>query len=129
MTDSLTSQDPKPNSDQAICDNCEMIIDKLNIIETNEGDNGCTECISNCQWCGKSHFSQSMFLCPYYNLVCDECMNADDYKKAVNDSVFKNALRCYFDETKCKRTEDKIIGVTQKMGYFDLSNEMCSDIK
>lgn len=128
MTDPLTPQDPKPNSDQVLCENCEFIIDKFNIIKNDEGDQGCTECISNCAWCGKAHFNQDMYHCPYYGLTCNECLNTDDYKKAVRNSVLKEALRFYFDDTECKRTENKIIEVTQKMGYFDLANEMCGDI-
>jgi len=129
MTDPLTPPDPKPDSDQAICENCETIVDNICIIETQDDDSGCTECISRCAWCGKFYFAQDMFDCPFYGFTCNSCMNENDYQKAVQNKVIQNALRCYFDETECKRIENRIIVAAQKMGYYDLANEMCKDIK
>ncbi len=90
MTDPLTPPDPKPNSDQTVCENCEIIIDKLNIIETIDGDSGCTECISNCKWCGNSYFNDEMFDCPFFGRTCQSCLNGEEYQKALREEVLKN---------------------------------------
>ena len=78
--------DPTPNSDQTYCENCEIIIDKLDIRETVEGGKGCTECISVCKWCGRAYFSQDMFSDSLFGLICNRCVNTDNYKKGVRVS-------------------------------------------
>ena len=121
--------DPKPNSDEQFCDNCGMIVDKTDILETIDGDWGCSACISNCCWCGRAHFSQDMFSWTFYDMICDDCIKEGDYKKAVRDNVLKDALRCYFDTIDHGRIEKTIIEVVEIMGYNKLAQEMKSDLK
>ena len=119
--------DPKPNSDQEYCPNCEMIVDKLDIQETYEGDAGCSECISQCDICLTSHFAQDMYLCTWFGRICNDCVKDEEYKKDVKDKVIQESLRCYFDETGNKRVEQKIIEVAFQLGYFYLADEMKND--
>ena len=86
--------DPKPNSDQTYCSNCECIIDKLSIIETINGKSGCTECISNCALCGDSYFWSDMKHNPYFGWACQSCVNGEESQKATEQEVIKEALRC-----------------------------------
>ena len=121
--------DPKPNSDQTYCSNCECIIDKLNIIETINGKSGCTECISNCAWCGDSYFWSDMKHNPYFGWTCQSCVNGEESQKATEQEVIKEALRCYFDKTEHKGIEQIIIQTAKKMGFLELAQEMKNDIK
>lgn len=128
MIGKLIPGDPKPNSDQVYCENCEMIIDKLDIVETIDGKSGCTECISQCGWCGHHYFSADMYSNPYLGYVCKACENAEDYLSASRDEVLKDALRCLFDATTNKRIENEVIRIGGNEGYNDLANEMKSDL-
>jgi len=119
---------PKPNSDEAICSNCEIVIGKDHITETVDGDSGCTECISYCQRCGKDHFIQDMYSSPWFGKICNDCISTDDYKKAVRNKILKSALRCYFDKIDHGRIENTIIEVAEIMGFTELAIEMRSDL-
>ena len=119
--------DPKPNSDQVICDNCEMIVNKLNITETIDGKPGCTECIARCGWCGHYYFREDMYDNPYLGYCCDACLHCEDYMKASKDEVLKDALRCLFDTTESKAVERLIITTAIHLEYFEFSNELAND--
>ena len=121
--------DPTPNSDQTYCENCEMIVDKLDIRETVEGDKGCSECISQCTWCSDCYFSQDMSSDPYSGLFCNDCIKDDDYKKALRDKVISEALRCYFDTLDHERINRLTIKVARFEGFEKLAHEMKSDLK
>ena len=121
--------DKEPNSDEAICENCGMIIDEKRLGITADFENGCSECMSYCQRCGKYYFTDDMYLCSYFGRICNDCLNADNYKKDLSDKVIKEALRCYFDETECQKTEKTIIKVAEIMGFTELANEMKNDLK
>ncbi len=119
--------DHKLTNDETICSYCERVINKLHVIKTWDDNQGCTECIEYCSYCGRPYFSQSMFLCPYFDLICDECLKTDDYRHSVRNRVLKEALRTYFDKIDHGRIEDAIIQVAELMGFTDLANEMKSD--
>ena len=119
--------DPKPNSDQVYCDNCEMIVDELDITETINSEPGCTECISKCGWCGHYYFRADMFDNPYLGYVCDACLNAEDYVKASDDEITKDALRRLFDSLISKETEGMIIKLAWKKGYFEFADDLKND--
>ena len=119
--------DPKPNSDQAICKNCETIVEKSSIVETIDGKYGCFECIAFCQWCGDFYHREDLYDNPFLGYVCEACENAEDYLKASKDEVLKAALRCYFDSSINKRIENEIIKITQSVGYNNLAQELKQD--
>jgi len=121
--------DKEPNSDEAICSNCEQIIDKLDIRETIDGDQGCTECVSSCLWCGNHYLNEDLYSNPFLGYVCPACENAEDYLKASKDEVVKHALRAYFDSDINRRIENEIIRVARNEGYYELSDEMKNDLK
>lgn len=128
MTEPLTPPDPKPNSDQTVCENCECMVDELSITETINGDTGCTECISNCRWCGNPHFNDDMFDCPYFGKTCQPCLNGEEYQKALRQEILKNALRCYFDQTPSRQIERLIIDAVRSEGFTELAHEMKNDL-
>jgi len=119
--------DKLPNSDQKVCDNCGCIVDELDILKTTNDDPGCINCIDRCDVCGKFHFTQDMYLCPFFGRICNDCVKDNDYKKDVNDKVLKESLRCYFDATKDKRVEILIINLAWKKGYYELATELTND--
>lgn len=127
MTDPLTPEDPKPNSDQAFCDNCENIVDKLDITETIAGESGCVNCIDRCLWCGNYYFRADMYDNPYLGFCCDACLHCDDYMKASKDEVLKDALQCLFDTTKSKQVERLIISTAIHLEYFEFATELTQD--
>jgi len=127
MNEPLTPPDPKPNSDQVICENCENIIDIGMVRLTNEGDYGCTECIIKCAYCGDFYFGQDMYSCPYYGKICNDCVKDNEYKEDVKNKVLQESLRCYFDSTSNARIEQNIIDVAWQKGYFDLAYELQND--
>ena len=118
---------PKPNSDQVYCPNCDMIVDEKSITETCEGDKGCTECIENCGNCGKSHFIQDMYSCPYVRRVCNACKSDEGYLKYIRDTVIQEALGCLFDQTPSRQIERIIVDVARGEGFTDLSHELKGD--
>lgn len=128
MTDLLTPQDPKPNNDQTYCSNCECIVDNYMIRETIDNRKGCTECISNCAWCGNSYFNDNMFDCPFFSRTCQSCLNGEEYQKALREEILKNALRCYFDQTPHRQIERLIIDIASSEGFTVLANEMKNDL-
>ena len=135
MTDPLTPQDPKPNSDQAVCENCECIVDKFDLFrinqghikETIKGESGCINCISRCEWCGNDYLNEDMYDNPYLGYVCWTCEPGEEYQKASEDEITKDALRCLFDQTNNRRIEDLVIELAEKKGYNELAKEMKSD--
>jgi len=127
MIGKLTPDDPKPNSDQEYCENCEMIVDKLDITETITGEPGCINCIDRCLWCGNYYLREDMYDNPYLGFCCDACLHAEDYMKASKDEVLKQSLRCLFDSTTSKEVERLIISTAIHLEYFKLSNELAND--
>ena len=121
--------DPKPNSDQTFCPNCEIICDKLDIIKTIDGKSGCSGCVSQCNWCGNHYLNEDMFNDPYLSYVCDACKNAEDYLQASEDEIIKDALRHLFDTTTNERVENLVIKLAIRKGYIFLAAEMKSDLK
>jgi len=119
--------DPKPNSDQEICDNCEIIVDEKLITETIDGESGCTECISRCVWCGNYYFSDNVFSSPYFGPACKSCLNGEEYRKATKQEVIKEALRCYFDQTNNRQVEGLIIDVAKEEGFLELAHKLKND--
>ena len=119
---------PKPNSDEAICENCGMIIDEKRLGITADFENGCSECMSYCQRCGKYYFTDDMYSSPWFGKICNDCISTDDYKKAVRNKILKSALRCYFDKIDHGRIENTIIEVAEIMGFTELAIEMRSDL-
>ena len=131
MTDLLTPPDPKPNSDQVHCENClmcGMIVDELQVTETINGEGGCTECISRCRWCGNNYFNYDMFGDPYFGYTCEACQSGEEYRKALDQEIEKESLRCYFDSTTNKQIEQLIIEPTIRKGYFELAHELKGDL-
>lgn len=120
--------DPKPNSDQKTCENCDRIVDKLMITETIAGELGCSECIFKCGWCGHYYFGADMYQNPYLGYCCDACLHCEDYMKASKDEVLKDALRCLFDSTTSKQIERLIISTAIHLEYFELSNDLANDL-
>ena len=118
----------EPNSDEAICSNCEIVIGKDHITETVDGDSGCTECISYCRWCGKDHFIQDMYSSPWFGKICNDCISDYGYKKVVRNKLIKEALRCYFDTLDHKAINQLTIEVTKFEGFTELANEMKNDL-
>ena len=121
--------DPKPNSDQTFCPNCEITCDKLDIIKTIDGKSGCSGCVSQCNWCGNHYLNEDMFNDPYLSYVCDACKNAEDYLQASEDEIIKDALRHLFDTTTNERVENLVIKLAIRKGYIFLAAEMKSDLK
>ena len=121
--------DKEPNSDEVFCENCENIVDQNDIRETVEGDKGCTECITNCQWCERDYFSQDMSSDPFFGLICNRCVKSDDYKKGVRDKVISEALRCYFDTLDHPGINQLTIEVTRLEGFEKVAHEMINDLK
>ena len=121
--------DPQPNSDQTFCPNCEIICDKLDIRETVDGDKGCINCVSECEWCGNFYFNEDMFDNPYLGYVCKACQNAEDYMNASEAEITKDALRALFDSTTNKRVESLVIVLAIRKGYNFLAAEMKSDLQ
>ena len=121
--------DKQPNSDETYCENCECIIDKLDIRETINGENGCVNCVSQCNWCGNFYFNEDMFDNLYLGYVCPACNNAEDYLNASEAEITKDALRVLFDSTTNKRVESLVIGLAIRKGYNFLAAEMKSDLK
>lgn len=126
MIGKLTPDDPKPNSDQIVCQNCDTIVDEKMITETIDGEPGCTECISKCGWCGHYYFSQDMYDNPYLGYTCGACLHCEDYMKAAKDEVLKDALRGLFDISG-KGYEDLIITIAFQLGYYELADELRND--
>jgi len=120
--------DPTPNSDQTICDNCENIVEKTDIIKTVDGKSGCVNCASQCLWCGNHYLNKDMYSNPYLGYVCKACKNAEDYLQASEDEITKDALRCLFDATTNKRVESLVIGLAIRKGYNFLAGEMRNDL-
>jgi len=121
--------DPTPNDDQTFCPNCEMIVNQTDIRETIDGKSGCSECVSQCNWCGNHYLNEDMFDNPYLGYACPACENAEDYLQASEDEIIKDALRCLFDTTTNKRVENLVIGLAIRKGYNFLAAEMKSDLK
>lgn len=121
--------DHKLTDDEAICSNCDIIIDKLNIVETIDGKHGCFECVAQCGWCGNDYLSEDMYSNPYLGHVCKACENSDDYMAMSREEVLKDALRCLFDSTTNKRIENEIIRIAWNEGFYECAKEMKSDIK
>ena len=121
--------DKQPNSDETICENCEMIVDQTDIIKTIDGKSGCAECVSQCDWCGNHYLNEDMYDNPYLGYVCKACQNAEDYLNANEAEITKDALRCLFDSTTNKRVENLVIGLAIRKGYNFLAAEMKSDLK
>jgi len=121
--------DPTPNSDQKICENCESIVDEFDIQETVEGDKGCSECISHCQWCGRNYFSQDMSSDPFFGLICNTCVKTGNYKKGIRNKVISEALRCYFDTLDHPEINQLTIEVTRLEGFEKVAHEMINDLK
>jgi len=121
--------DKQPNSDQQFCENCECVIDELDILETINGKSGCSGCVSRCIWCGNHYLNEDMFDNPYLGYVCKACQNAEDYLNASEAEITKDALRCLFDSTTNKRVENLVIGLAIRKGYNFLAAEMKSDLK
>ena len=119
---------PKPNSDQVYCPNCDMIVDEKSITETCKSKKGCTECISRCAWCGKACFNDGMYSDPYFGYACKPCLNGEEYRKALREEVLKNALRCLFDQTPSRQIERIIVDIARGEGFTDLSHEMKNDL-
>ena len=119
--------DKKPNSDEAFCENCECLVDEKMITETIDGEPGCTECISKCGWCGNYYFRADMFADSYLGYCCDACLNAEDYMKASEAEILKDALRHLFDSTKDKRVEKLIIKLARKKEYYKFADELNND--
>ena len=119
--------DKKPNSDQEFCENCECLVDKLDIMENIDGSIGCINCISKCNWCGNWYFNDEMYQNPYLGYACDACLNCDDYMEASRQAIEKDALRCLFDQTTSKEIEKLIIKLARKKGYYELSDELKND--
>ena len=126
MIGKLTPDDPKPNSDQKYCNNCENLVDELDIIETINGELGCTECISRCGWCGYYYFRENMFNNPDLGYCCKACLNCDDYLKASKDAILEQSLQCLFDNSD-KRYEPLIIRVAIQLGFNKLANNLIND--
>jgi len=120
--------DKTPNSDEAICENCGMIIDKKRLGITADFDNGCSECMSPCKWCGKYHFNQDMYSSPWFGKICNECVSDYGYKKVVRNKVIKEALRCYFDTLDHKAINQLTIEVARFEGFTELAQEMRNDL-
>ena len=121
---------PKPNSDQEYCENCECIVDSGNVrLIFKDGDyvKGCTECTDRCGWCGNWYFNEDMFCDPYLGYCCDACLSAEDYMKASETEILKDALRHLFDSTKDKRVEDLVIKLARKHELYSFADEMKSD--
>ena len=127
MIGKLTPDDPKPNSDQGYCQNCEMIVDELDIIKTVDGESGCVNCIDRCGWCGNYYFREELYDNPYLGFCCDACLNAEDYNKASDAEIEKHSLRCLFDSTCSKEIENQIIKLAWKKGYYEFVDEMRND--
>ncbi len=127
MIGKLTPDDPVPNSDQEFCDNCECLVDKLDITETIAGEPGCVNCIDRCGWCGNYYLREDMYDNPYLGFCCDACLSAEDYMNASEAEITKNSLRCLFDQTTNKEIEKLVIKLAEKKGYSELANEMKSD--
>ncbi len=119
--------DPKPNSDQEFCENCEHLADKLDITETISGEPGCINCIDRCGWCGNYYLREDMYDNPYLGYVCDACLHAEDYMSASKDEVLKDALRCLFDTTTSKQIERLIISTAIHIEYFEFATELTQD--
>ena len=119
--------DKKPNSDQEFCENCECLVDKLDIMENIDGSIGCINCISKCNWCGNWYFNDEMYQNPYLGYACDACLSAEDYMKASETEILKDALRHLFDSTKDKRVEDLVIKLARKHELYSFADEMKSD--
>ncbi len=119
--------DPKPNSDQKFCDNCENVVDELDITETIAGEPGCINCIDRCGWCGNYYLREDLYDNPYLGFCCDACLHADDYMSASKDEVLKHSLRCLFDSTTSKAVERLVISTAINLEYFELSNELAND--
>jgi len=118
--------DPKPNSDEQFCDNCEMIVDKTDILETIDGISGCVNCVSRCEWCGNDYFRDEMHNNHYLGYVCNACKNAEDYMSMNEAEITKHALRSLFDNC-TKSAEPLIIELAFKKGYYDLAHELKND--
>ena len=119
--------DPKPNSDQTFCENCECIVDEKMITETIAGEPGCSECIFKCGWCGHYYFGADMYSNPYLGYCCDACLHAEDYMEASKNEVLKDALRHLFDSTESKAVERLIISTAINLEYFEFATELSSD--
>jgi len=120
--------DPKPNSDQVYCSNCENIVEKNDIRETIDGKSGCIDCVSVCLWCGNHYLNEDLYSNPYLGYVCDACKNAEDYMKASEEEIEKDALRLLFDDC-IPSIEPLIIDYVIKKGYMELAQEMKNDLK
>jgi len=118
---------PTPNSDQQFCPNCECLIDNLDTRETINGEQGCINCISKCEWCGHFYFNEDLYDNPFLGYVCNNCINSEDYQKAARSEVIKTALRSLFDSTTSERVENEVIKTAWREKYFDLANELKSD--
>ena len=120
--------DPKPNSDQEYCENCETIVDaKMVIYETIDGEPGCTECIARCGWCGHYYFREDMYDNPYLSFVCWKCEPCEDYQNASEAEITKDALQCLFDQTPSRQIENMVISLAQQKGYFEFANDLTND--
>jgi len=118
--------DHELTSDETVCENCGTVVDKLRIIETCEGK-GCTECILNCAWCGKSCFND-MYGDPYFGTTCQACLNGEEYRKALREEVLKEALQCLFDQTPSRQIERIIVDVARGEGFFEKAHELKNDL-
>jgi len=118
--------DKQPNSDEQFCENCECVVDQTDIMETIDGKSGCNGCVSQCSWCGNHYLNEDMYSNPYLGLVCNTCKNYEDYIKASEDELLKDALRCLFND--CISTiEPLIIDYAFKKGYYNLADELKND--
>ena len=118
--------DREPNSDEQFCDNCEMIVDKTDILETIDGISGCVNCVSRCEWCGNDYFRDEMHNNHYLGYVCNACKNAEDYMSMNEAEITKHALRSLFYNC-TKSAEPLIIELAFKKGYYDLAHELKND--
>ncbi len=116
--------DPKPNSDQVFCDNCECLVDEKMITQTIEGKPGCTECIARCGWCGNYYLREDMYDNPDLGFCCNHCLHCEDYMKASKDEVLKQSLKCLFDSVTSKGHEDLIIRIAIQMRYNEVANDL-----
>ena len=120
--------DPKPNSDQKVCDNCECVVDELDIIETIDNKSGCVNCVDHCLWCGNHYLREDMYDNPYLGFVCWKCEPAEDYQKASEEEIIKDALECLFNQTPSRQIRNMVISLAQQKGYNELAHELKNDL-
>ena len=68
-----------------------------------------------------------MFDDPYLGFCCDACLSAEDYMKASETEILKDALAGLFFSTESKQIEDLVIKLASKKGYYELSDDLKND--